>query len=301
MGTFEEGVGVLRALIGLFIGIYAGFMNKNYTPSDLEKKVLNKVTLPSGAPKEIVWDQLQTILQTAPQPSIRPLWRHWGVVALFAASFVFFVLKFYRITVYCPAGERLTEVLPDGSEVSLNAGSSLSYVRWGWRQNRAVTLDGEAFFKVQKGSRFTVESEQGTTEVLGTSFNIYARRAAYIVICETGKVLVTHGEQDSVYLKPQEKAILVDQKLQKQEKQPQELAWLEASFYFNAMPLQEVLEAIQRHYAISIKITPDLVKRYQYTGYFKQTQEPLETLQIITISLGLTVKKVAPREYVITA
>lgn len=276
-------------------------MNKNYTPSDLEEKVLSKVTLPSGAPKEAVWDQLQTVLQTTPQSSIRPLWRHWRVAALLAASFLFFVWKFYRITVYCPLGERLTEVLPDGSEVYLNAGSSLSYVRFGWSQNRTVTLDGEAFFKVQKGSRFVVESAQGTTEVLGTSFNVYARGTVYTVICETGKVLVTHEQQDFIYLQPQEKAILVDQKLQKQPKQHQELAWIEASFYFDAMPLRDVLEAVQRQYAIDIDIAPNLVKKYQYTGYFKQTKDPLETLQIITISLGLTVKKIAPQQYVITA
>ncbi len=62
--------------------------------------------------------------------------------------------------------------LPDASEVNLNAMSTLSFNKSNWDDNRAINLEGEAFFKVAKGKKFDVITEAGTVSVLGTQFNV---------------------------------------------------------------------------------------------------------------------------------
>ncbi|MGH1336704.1 MAG: FecR family protein [Aureispira sp.] len=273
-------------------------METNHTPSNFEKKVLSNLVLPSGLPKEEVWERMQeTLHATPPKNPIRTLLIRCTVAATLAIGIVGGFLRHYQTTIHCPPGSYQAAILPDGSQVYLNAGSSLSYAPYWW--NRTVALTGEAFFEVTKGSRFVVESAQGQTEVLGTSFNVYARKQNYVVVCKTGKVLVTTAHRDSVYLLPEEKAILVQDQLQKEKPQRQELAWREQSFHFEEAPLLEVLQELERQYAIQITLSKALVKKYYYTGYFKKTEKPTDALEIITISLGLTFKKTAARKYTI--
>lgn len=274
-------------------------METNHTPSDLEKEVLSKLMLPPAAPKEEVWEQLQGLLHATAPPSKRKPLLYWAVAASLAAALIGGFLRFYQTTVYCPAGTTLSQILPDGSEVQLNAGSSISYTPYWWKGNRTLQLEGEAFFKVKKGSKFQVQSEQGKTEVLGTSFNIYARAEDYVVACQTGKVLVTSPYQDSVYLLPQEKAIWRNQRLEKEPQHPQEMAWRRQAFSFDNVALSKVIKELERQYAIEITLAPNLVKKYQYTGYFKKTKEPKTALEIISISLGLQFKQTAPQQYML--
>ena len=74
-----------------------------------------------------------------------------------------------------PAGTMASVVLPDGSTIRLNSGSTIEYRRtFGWMK-RAVTLDGEAFFDVSKSqTEFDVSTFNGNVTVLGTRFNIRA-------------------------------------------------------------------------------------------------------------------------------
>ena len=53
-------------------------------------------------------------------------------------------------------GDQLSVVLPDGSEVVLNAKSTVSYDEGNWETNRQITLEGEAYFKVKKGIPFSL-------------------------------------------------------------------------------------------------------------------------------------------------
>jgi len=69
--------------------------------------------------------------------------------------------------------------LPDGSMVSINAESKMSYEKLQFTQNRYLSLEGEAFFKVQKGKAFTVHTSFANFRVLGTSFDVLARENAF--------------------------------------------------------------------------------------------------------------------------
>jgi transmembrane sensor len=77
-------------------------------------------------------------------------------------------------TVTTPYGARTSFKLPDGSDIWLNSGSSVSFSRQ-FGKSRCVKLKGEAYFKVKKDGRpFTVETSSGKVEVIGTSFDVKA-------------------------------------------------------------------------------------------------------------------------------
>ena len=70
--------------------------------------------------------------------------------------------------------------LPDGSKVTLNRHSQLSYPET-FNKERIVKLNGEAYFEVNKtGHPFTVSTQGMQIEVLGTTFNISAIRVKNI-------------------------------------------------------------------------------------------------------------------------
>lgn len=112
--------------------------------------------------------------------------------------------QFYEtrnITSTTGKGENLTVNLSDGSEVQLNAESSLTYPRKFKGRKRLVSFSGEAFFKVSKDLEhpFVIHSGDISTTVLGTSFNIQAYPSDTIIrVCvATGKVLVKKTSNDS--------------------------------------------------------------------------------------------------------
>ena len=124
------------------------------------------------------------------------------VVLLSLGSF----LRFYSVKVETTTGQHLVAELPDHSKVNLNAQSSLTYFPYWWKLNRMVKLEGEGFFEVEKGRKFTVFSTKGITQVVGTSFNIFAREDIYKVTCITGSVKVKSKLGFEVLLKPNSKA-----------------------------------------------------------------------------------------------
>mgnify|MGYP001812689396 FL=1 len=86
-------------------------------------------------------------------------------------------------------------VLPDSSEILLNADSEITYSSKKWDKERNVSLEGEAFFKVAKGKRFTVSTDHGTVAVLGTQFNVENRKGFFEVTCFEGLVSVAFNNK----------------------------------------------------------------------------------------------------------
>jgi transmembrane sensor len=89
----------------------------------------------------------------------------------------------------------VTDTLPDGSVVTLNKASSLSYPSRFSNGKRAVTLKGEAFFHVapNKAKPFIISVNDIEVTVVGTSFNIRSEKGRTAVIVETGIVRVTRN------------------------------------------------------------------------------------------------------------
>jgi len=191
-----------------------------------------------------------------------------SIVVLLTASFGIFHLN--DVSVIVEKGLTKVVELPDGSVAQLNADSKLHYNRLSWMVERNVSLEGEGFFKVQKGEKFTVVSDIGSTQVLGTSFNVFARANRYKVTCITGKVAVNSLLLDEIIKLTPGKGIEIqkNQQVIKFELDNNKAKdWRKGEFYFENVALMEVLNTLARQYNIEIKVGSN-VENQRYTGYF---------------------------------
>jgi len=90
--------------------------------------------------------------------------------------------------------EKQNILLPDNSEVIINANSAISYNKKKWSQQRELKLTGEAYFKVTKGNTFSVKTSLGIVTVLGTQFNVYSRDNLFNIECYEGLVSVAFND-----------------------------------------------------------------------------------------------------------
>ena len=188
-----------------------------------------------------------------------------------------------------PMGSKLKTTLPDGTEVWQNAGTTIKYPAHFTKNNRQVILTGEAYFEVTKGNKFRVESANGTTVVLGTSFNIYSRRDEYRVSCFTGSVRVISPTNLEVVLSPQYKATIeADGQItvSRENNGPAANSWINGMFSFKARPLRLVFDEIERQYGVDIVLQGE--GNYLYTGYFSRNKPVEEVLELVCKPFGLT-------------
>ncbi len=182
-------------------------------------------------------------------------------------------------------GERLTVSLPDGSKASLNATSRLSFDADAWENERTVSLDGEAFFKVEKGASFTVATKKGTVTVLGTQFSVATVGGVFEIVCFEGKVGVTDANEQQLLTKGQALR-LVNQKWERYTTAKAEPAWLQERSVFKNAPLSQVLDALSKQYGKAIDASKiDINQRF--TGGFTHNDLRL-ALETICESMEIT-------------
>ena len=152
-------------------------------------------------------------------------------------------------------GEQVNVVLPDNTQVSLNANSVLTYRK---QQPRHVWLDGEAFFNVQKkpssGANFLVMTNDLTIEVLGTAFNVNEKATKTEVILEEGsiKLNLKRDFEQELYMDPGELVTYSIQKTKEVEKRKiiaePLTSWKNGVLEFEDVPLQKVMDRIVEVY-----------------------------------------------------
>ncbi|WP_445381476.1 FecR family protein [Robiginitalea sp. IMCC43444] len=179
-----------------------------------------------------------------------------------------------------------TEVqLPDASEVILNAGSSLSFSEKKWDENRNVRLEGEAYFKVAKGKKFTVQTKKGDVTVLGTQFNVVQRGDIFIVRCYEGLVRVDHLDKKIELPAGHSYRFVNGQAVQSDQLAATAPSWIGDESSFQSMPLSYVLSELERQYNIKV-ITKNVDLQEVFTGTFSNTNMNL-ALQSISAPLQL--------------
>ncbi len=264
-----------------------------------------KAEIPAGRGKQAIWDSIAAELEDTSdeEPPVKKL-NPWvlGGIAASVLLLVVFVLGLQSsetnqtVHIVAESGADLVHELPDGSIARLNASTSILYDE-DW--DRFLTLSGEAFFEVTKGSTFTVKTRFGSVEVLGTSFNVYARDSVFEVSCKTGKVKVSIPEQQvERELVPGEKlAARVDTVFKTSLRLEEIGTWTTGEFYFSNRPLREVLDEIERQYKTTIDIRNG--DSLRFTGYFFREADLASTLDLICLPLGLQFEKQEER-YVIS-
>ncbi|WP_340199354.1 FecR family protein [Ascidiimonas sp. W6] len=198
----------------------------------------------------------------------------------FALFFIFFNTS--ELKVQSLAAEKATIALPDTSQVVLNAASTLTYNPDTWENKRSVALKGEAYFKVAKGSRFDVVTQEGVVSVLGTQFTVKQRGSFFEVICYEGLVQVISGERTEK-LPPGKTFRSVNGTVSLHTIPASQPSWLDNQTHFDQMPYAEVLAELERQYDVKVNVKNIDTQRI-FTGSFvhdnleaavKSVSEPL--------------------------
>lgn len=181
-------------------------------------------------------------------------------------------------TVVVPAGQRVNIMLPDGTNVWLNARTTLRYPFAFRGVRREVQLDGEAYFDVAKDRQhpFIVETSKADVEVYGTQFNVeaYADRSEFETTLMSGSVKVTSlaNPLDRLTLAPDSKAYLEKGRLKVvpvDDYSP--YRWKEGLICFRNETFLHIMKDFEKYYGITIHVENKQVLKYFYTGKFRQS------------------------------
>jgi transmembrane sensor len=166
-------------------------------------------------------------------------------------------------TMSTPRGGQYQLTLPDGSQVWLNAESSITYPTAFTGKERTVAITGEAYFEVVHNAHqpFMVQAGSQLIEVLGTKFNVstYKDEPSYKTTLLEGKVkLSAHDARNAVHtsliLQPGQQGQLKDHQLSLAANPDVEqvMAWKDGVFNFNKVTLAEAMRQLSRWYDVEI-------------------------------------------------
>lgn len=182
-------------------------------------------------------------------------------------------------------GEQQTIALLDGSEVILNSKSTLQFNEDEWSSKRIIELDGEAFFKVEKGSAFTVNTENGSVTVLGTQFDVNTFSDYFEVTCYEGKVSVETQSETVILLPGQTVRRINGDTIETWESDSNIPSWLSGESSFKSVPIKYVISTLESQYDISIN-AENIDNSIKYTGSFTHGDLDI-ALQTVFKSLDL--------------
>jgi ferric-dicitrate binding protein FerR (iron transport regulator) len=159
-------------------------------------------------------------------------------------------------------GQISLQQLPDGTDVTLNANSKLSYTP-GWKDgaDREVWVNGEAFFHVRRTpqkSRFIVHTDHFDIIVTGTQFNVVNRGGKNNILLQEGSVILHSPDGRELNMVPGDFVEFNSAQLEKRPaKNDSVLAWKEQKLVFDRTPLRELVAIIKDHYGIDVKLADD--------------------------------------------
>jgi ferric-dicitrate binding protein FerR (iron transport regulator) len=234
------------------------------------------------------------------------LWRYAAVLAgLITLSVVAWNIGFktggdmIATVVEAPKGARTFITLPDSSSVWLNAESKISFNQHFGKDNRNITLEGEAFFDVKKDQiPFKIHTEDFNIAVLGTAFNVKAYHNDDLLSTALirGSLQVTRtkpsGADQTITLRPGEKVSLQglpesrDSQLLVLEKNIDAVAeadWKDGWLTVRGESLHDLCKKIERLYNVTIRFDDERLKTYRYTGRIQQ-----HSLEQVLHALSLT-------------
>lgn len=158
-------------------------------------------------------------------------------------------------------GQRASLVLPDGSVVELNSGSSLEYPAVFSKRERRVRIEGEALFDVAKDERrpFMVETFAYDIKVLGTRFDVIAEEESgeFCTALMEGKVAILDKESiEVVRLAPDQIAKVIDGKLHKiqEDDVASQYRWAEGIVSCGGLTFVEMMWKFERAFGVNIVV-----------------------------------------------
>ena len=214
-------------------------------------------------------------------------------------------------------GNSTNVTLPDGSEIWLNAGSTLKYPQQFSKNEREVYLEGEAFFKVAKDRerQFLVKTHDITVKVFGTSFNVksYPEENTIETTLVEGSISIynhlTNGNVESgkeIKLEPNQRIVLYKKQestspaknqpgitenvpevtpkliLSKRVDTNIFTSWKDGKLIFKSEPLENLAKILERKYNVNIHFKDDGIGQFRFSGTIEK-----ETIEQVMVAIKL--------------
>jgi transmembrane sensor len=189
-------------------------------------------------------------------------------------------------------GARQTVRLPDGSTVQLGPGSHLEVAPGYGRPQRAVRLEGEAYFDVRHNDAhpFVVRTAGAVVRDLGTTFSVRTADSSGVrVVVTSGSVAVQPaadgagevlraGDRGSV---ARGGAVRVERGTATDD----DVAWTRGRLVFRDAPVPEVAAELRRWYGITLVVRdPELAGRHLTASFGSETAD--EAVRVVAAALG---------------
>jgi ferric-dicitrate binding protein FerR (iron transport regulator) len=188
-----------------------------------------------------------------------------------------------------------TDTLPDGSFVTINAHSSLSYPGQFTGSTRNVQLTGEGFFKVKPNKKkpFIVNAgDNVTVEVLGTAFNVKNRGDSIEIIVEEGRVMVKYQDK-KIGLKKGE-IVVIKKGQQQAQKKPVEDAlynyYRTHAFICDETPVWKLVKSLNEVYNTNIIIENQSLNNKLVSAVLEM-DSPDRVLEVVALALDFKIIK----------
>ncbi|MBO9636511.1 MAG: FecR domain-containing protein, partial [Chitinophagaceae bacterium] len=191
-------------------------------------------------------------------------------------------------------------LLPDSTQVWLNAASTLEFPPEFGNNKREVFLSGEAYFDVRHAEKvpFIIHTGKISTTVLGTAFNIkaYEDLSNVTVSVSRGKVRVNYLEKEVATLAPGQQVKVNNNGSGVPDRRSgigQVAAWQQGNLMYDDETILDIAADLERMYNVSIKVSDIAVRNMRISTSFSRQTGVEQALQIIC---SLTDRKMVQRK-----
>jgi ferric-dicitrate binding protein FerR (iron transport regulator) len=204
-------------------------------------------------------------------------------------------------TILADKGQRSTVLLPDGSKVWLNSHTRISYSNDYGKEQRNVSLTGEAFFEVVTNTNcpFIVNAGEMKVEAKGTTFNIraYQEDKEIVATLFSGKIEASIGNK-SVILRPDQYVSFNrnERRLLTHTSNNPSYAkmWRDNELAFESLTLGEIAILLNRIYNVHLEFKSEKIKQYRFSGIIKNNSLD-NVIEIISLTAPIVYESTGDR------
>ncbi|WP_170302682.1 FecR family protein [Chitinophaga oryziterrae] len=183
-------------------------------------------------------------------------------------------------TLTVPPGKDYTIHLSDGSEVQLNAATSIRFPLSFTGNTREVFINGEAYLKIAKDADkpFIVNLPNSSVHVLGTAFNVNTYDSGIVKVALVEGAVKFVNKENSLQLLPGQEGVSSAGNISTHPFDETEvLSWRSGRFLFSNASLEDVCRVIPRLYGLSLELDNKQVASRRFSGVIDRNQ-PLENV-----------------------
>lgn len=200
------------------------------------------------------------------------------------------------------ADKQQLHILPDSSKVWMQPGSSLHYAQ-AFKKERKVWLEGSSLFEVRKqGDKpFQVQLEGAYIEVKGTSFLVTRvdGKSDEITLFNGSIEFNVEPTHQKTQLKPLQKIIYNANSSETKVESLGDMGWKNERFHFIEIPLDKLIQFINKLYNVSIKLEADIDKNIAFTGKIRYNEPLDDVVTKICYNLNLQKEYISEKEIII--